>query len=540
MAEPTVAVLAIGAVFHGRYRVARCIGAGSMGAVYEVLDTKTESQRALKVMLPSLVEDADLRSRFEREAKVTGSLHSDHIVRVSDAGIDEPTQMPFLVMDFLLGEELGSLVARRGALGAAEVMLYLSQAALALDKTHAKGIIHRDLKPENMFVTRRDDGTPCVKILDFGIAKVVDESNQAARASKPMGTPLYMTPEQIRGDAALGPATDIHALGHIAYTLLTGEPYWAEEADSKALYGLLTSIQTGSPERASERALRRRRVVLPREVDSWFSKATALVAKDRFSSASGAVAELGIALGVQAARSSFQGSEPPTRTSPVDVAHPALAFAATAPLSRRAPAIPPPGPEALPQTEASAPPDSPATASDGAATTGPGTGTTGPVLPDNQGRTLRSRGALPVGIVGAGVAFGLVLAVVVAVRTLTSAPPSLPPKPEEATSQESKPSGVTVSPSMVPTVTLAAASELPAASSAPSAAFAAPLSSASAIAAGGKPIATMDPPSKAGGTPAAKPSVPGKPIVTTDPASTPKPTKAKPRPELGPGLDGLD
>src|SRR5215218_8382902 len=127
MADPTVAALTANALFHGRYRVVRCIKAGSMGAVYEVLDTATESRRALKVMLPSIVEDADMRVRFEREAKVTGGIESDHIVRVSDAGIDADTGTPFLVMDLLWGEELGSLVKKRSGLRPAEVMVYLFQ-----------------------------------------------------------------------------------------------------------------------------------------------------------------------------------------------------------------------------------------------------------------------------------------------------------------------------------------------------------------------------------------------------------------------------
>ena len=242
MAETTVAVLSSGAVFHARYRVVRCIRAGGMGVVYEVVDEKTGSSRALKLMLPSLVEDAGLRERFEREAKITGAIESDHLVRVLDAGVDDATGTPFLAMELLRGEELGALLERRTKLSPSEVVLYLSQAARALEKTHAAGIIHRDLKPENLFVTQRDDGSPSVKILDFGIAKVVVESNQVARTTKLVGTPLYMAPEQIRGDSMIGPGADIHALGHIAYTLLVGEAYWTEEANGTALYGLMMKI----------------------------------------------------------------------------------------------------------------------------------------------------------------------------------------------------------------------------------------------------------------------------------------------------------
>jgi serine/threonine-protein kinase len=298
VSELLLANLHKGTFFRKRYQVVRCLNAGSMGAVYEVIDTVTDTHRALKVMLPSLVEDADLRTRFEREAKVTGGIQSDHIVRVSDAGVDEDTGTPFLVMDLLEGSELGRLVAKRGALPASEVVLLLSQTALALEKTHAKGIIHRDLKPENMFVTQRDDGSPCVKILDFGIAKVVVESNQSARQTKSMGTPLYMAPEQIRGDAVISTAADVHALGQIAYTLLVGEPYWAEEADqTTALYGLLTQVMAGPGEPASKRAWRRCGVALPAGFDSWFQIAVAQEAVARFASASAAVGELRAVLG---------------------------------------------------------------------------------------------------------------------------------------------------------------------------------------------------------------------------------------------------
>jgi serine/threonine-protein kinase len=272
-----------------------------MGAVYEVVDVRTESPRALKVMLPSIVEDPDLRARFALEARVTGNIISDHVVRVLDAGIDEASGTPFLVMDLLQGEEVGGLAHRRGALPFDEVVLYLRQAALALDKTHAAGIVHRDLKPENLFVTYRDDGSPCVKILDFGIAKVVAQST--ARATRAVGTPLYMSPEQIRGDGRVSARADVYALGHIAYTLLVGEPYWAPEMKAaESVYPLLTAIMTGLPEAATARALRRRRIMLPPAFDGWFATCVALHAEQRPERATLALSALAEALGIGAAR----------------------------------------------------------------------------------------------------------------------------------------------------------------------------------------------------------------------------------------------
>jgi serine/threonine protein kinase len=226
--DPSFAVLRKGALFHDRYHVVRCINVGGMGAVYEVRDERTDSHRALKVMLPEILADADMRARFALEARITGGIESDHIVHISDAGVDPESGTPFLVMDLLRGEELGSMVAARGALPPGEVVIYLSQAALALDKTHAAGIIHRDLKPENLFVTRRDDGAPCLKILDFGIAKMRKPSI-VAETKRALGTPLYMAPEQVDSRALVGHKADLYAMGQIAYTLLVSKPYWYDE-----------------------------------------------------------------------------------------------------------------------------------------------------------------------------------------------------------------------------------------------------------------------------------------------------------------------
>jgi eukaryotic-like serine/threonine-protein kinase len=228
-----------GSVFHGRYRVVRCIKAGGMGAVYEAVHLETRRRRALKVMLPSMVASAEMRERFKLEATVAADVESDHIVETFDAGVDQETGAPFLVTELLRGEDLAALLLRRGRLPPDETVTLLGQAAKALDKTHAAGIVHRDLKPDNLFVVRRDDDPPRLKILDFGIAKVVAHAAQTDAASRTVGTPVYMALEQIKG-TRLGPATDLYALGHIAYQLLVGEAYWSEElALEEAIYPLL-------------------------------------------------------------------------------------------------------------------------------------------------------------------------------------------------------------------------------------------------------------------------------------------------------------
>jgi eukaryotic-like serine/threonine-protein kinase len=300
MSEPTHGALSPGQIFHGRYEIVRCLKAGGMGAVYECVHRQTRKRRALKVMLPQLLADADLRGRFELEARVTADIESEHIVETFDAGIDDATGAPFLVMELLRGEDLASVLERRGRLPAGEAVGLLAQAALALDKTHAAGIVHRDLKPENLHVTTRDDGSQRLKILDFGIAKVVADVNRSIKQTATIGTPLYMSQEQILGEGTIGPRADVYALGHIAFALLTGDAYWADEQEtSPAIYAFLARVMAGPPEAATARAARRG-VVLPPVFDPWFARATASAATDRFDRASTLVHALGEALGVAA------------------------------------------------------------------------------------------------------------------------------------------------------------------------------------------------------------------------------------------------
>ncbi|MEP7122301.1 MAG: serine/threonine-protein kinase [Byssovorax sp.] len=295
MSDPEVAILAPGAVFHERYEIVRCLKAGGMGAVYEVLDRTTAAPRALKVMQPELLSDDDMRARFAQEARVTGGVESEHVVRTSDAGVDARTGTPFLVMDLLRGEELGRMLKRRGRLPADEVVAYLFQAAMALDRTHAASIVHRDLKPENLFITRRDDGSPCLKILDFGIAKVLARS-LAGPTTRSIGTPLYMAPEQLEGRHSIGPRADLYALAQIAFALLVGEPYWARDLDEcGALIPFFARVIRGVEEPASARA-ESRGVTLSPAFDAWFLKATAVRAADRFDRATAAITALAAAL----------------------------------------------------------------------------------------------------------------------------------------------------------------------------------------------------------------------------------------------------
>jgi len=287
-------------LFHGRYRLVRALKSGGMGAVYEVSDERTGGARALKIIHPDLLQSSpDFRARFALEASITGAIESDHLVRVFDAGVDEPSGIPFLVMELLRGKDLSVLLSEQGRLDPVDACTYLGQASMALDKTHAAGIIHRDLKPDNLFLTRRDDGSPCIKILDFGIAKATDPRSGGVETTSVMGSPLYMAPEQLLLDQPMTPAVDVHGLGQTAYTLLVGEPYWRSEYErASSPIAAAIALSSGIPEPMSVRAKSRNGLDLPPAMDAWFATCVARRPEERFSSASQAIVALAEALGL--------------------------------------------------------------------------------------------------------------------------------------------------------------------------------------------------------------------------------------------------
>jgi serine/threonine-protein kinase len=303
-----------GKVFQGRYEIVRCIRAGGMGAVYEVVHLETKRHRALKVMLPTIVRDESMRNRFRLEAQVTADVESDHIVETFDAGVDLETGAPFLVMELLRGEDLAHHLHARGRLPPEEVVGVLSQLARALEQTHASGIVHRDLKPENLFLATRGEDPPRIKVLDFGIAKIVAQSS-AQGGTTSLGTPLYMAPEQFSG-GDISARTDLFTVGHIAFTLLTGEHYWEEEASSIGLLPLIERLSRGVDELPTHRAARRGKT-LPAAFDDWFLRSTARVPAERFERARDQVAALADALGVQLDRASVPTPQktPPSKAA---------------------------------------------------------------------------------------------------------------------------------------------------------------------------------------------------------------------------------
>ncbi len=272
-----------GSVLAGRFRVVRCMGVGGMGAVYEIEHELTKHRRALKLLHASMAAIPGVVERFLREASAAGRVGNPHIVESFDAGTLD-TGEPYLVMEMLRGETLASCI-ERGPMPIAEVVDLIGQAAAGVHAAHEAGIVHRDLKPDNLFVVDVE-GRPFVKILDFGISKF-DPGKTGGMAltqeGAALGTPYYMSPEQIRGEANLDARTDVYALGVILYECVAGfRPF---EAD--ALTQLAVLIHTGKPKPLSEI-----RSDLPPGFSDLVAMAMATDREQRIQSARGLRAEL--------------------------------------------------------------------------------------------------------------------------------------------------------------------------------------------------------------------------------------------------------
>jgi serine/threonine protein kinase len=222
---PTAAEL-VGVTLSGRYLVTRKVGQGGMGAVYEATHTLIGKRVAVKVLLEKYARREALVQRLEQEARLASSCQNEHIIDITDFGTTEDGRT-FVVMEYLEGESLAECLARETRLSEQRILRIISQAASALAAAHAKGIVHRDIKPENLFLLRRKD-QDFVKVVDFGISKSLrasDEAEEQPRLTQTgmvLGTPLYMSPEQARGDDELDARVDIYALGVIMYEAATG------------------------------------------------------------------------------------------------------------------------------------------------------------------------------------------------------------------------------------------------------------------------------------------------------------------------------
>jgi serine/threonine-protein kinase len=216
-----------GQIVAGKYEVERVLGQGGMGTVISAVHVHLRERVAIKVLSREAAVQTEATSRFMREARAAARIKSEHVAKVSDVGtLTDGT--PYIVMEYLEGFDLADTLAQRGPLPVDEAIELVLQACEALAEAHSLGIVHRDLKPANLFLTHRADGTPSIKVLDFGISKVTHPGTSQAEAALThtttiMGSPLYMSPEQIRATRGVDLRTDIWSLGVILYELLTGE-----------------------------------------------------------------------------------------------------------------------------------------------------------------------------------------------------------------------------------------------------------------------------------------------------------------------------
>ncbi len=224
--ETSKSPVSIGDIVAGKYRVERVLGSGGMGVVVAATHLELDQLVALKFILPQALAGAGNVERFMREARAAVRLKSEHVARVYDVGRDGEDR-PFMVLELLEGMDLAKLSKQKGSLPVADAVEYLLQACEALVEAHAAGIVHRDLKPQNLFVTRRLNGTPLVKVLDFGIAKAIGPlaAGQLSLTDSAaiIGSPLYMAPEQMRSARTAEVRSDIWALGVILFELLGGQ-----------------------------------------------------------------------------------------------------------------------------------------------------------------------------------------------------------------------------------------------------------------------------------------------------------------------------
>ncbi len=224
-----------GDVLAGKYRVEKVLGVGGMGVVVAAHHLQLDERVALKFLLPEVLSSAEAVGRFEREARAAVKIKSEHVARVSDVGKLE-NGAPYMVMEYLDGTDLSGWVEDRGALPVEQAVEFVLQACEAIAEAHSLGIVHRDLKPANLFCTRRPGGELSIKVLDFGISKLTSLSSSGGpdlgltKTQAMMGSPLYMSPEQMQSAKQTDPRSDIWALGVILYELVTGQVPFTGEA----------------------------------------------------------------------------------------------------------------------------------------------------------------------------------------------------------------------------------------------------------------------------------------------------------------------
>lgn len=275
----------IGKLVGGRYRVMQQLGEGGMGQVYLAEHVRMKRKSAIKIMRPALMHEPEALQRFTREAENASKISHPNVAGIFDFGETEEG-LVYLAMEFIEGESLSALLKREIAMHPVVAADIIMQAADALAAAHALGILHRDVKPDNIMVSRRPDGTFVVKLVDFGIARTMERgTQQVTRTGFAVGTPEYMSPEQLSGDA-LDPRSDQYSLALVAFIALTGHDAFPNSNSKESLIARLTS----RPRRLDEV---RGDLEWPNSIQTVFDVALAPDPNDRFAS----VAEFGVALG---------------------------------------------------------------------------------------------------------------------------------------------------------------------------------------------------------------------------------------------------
>jgi eukaryotic-like serine/threonine-protein kinase len=229
---PSASGVREGDVIAGKYRVEKVLGTGGMGVVVAARHIQLEERVALKFLLPEALGDQEAVARFIREARAAVRIKSEYIARVTDVGTLE-NNAPYIVMEYLDGADLAAWLRRRGPLPVQLAVDFVLQACIAVAEAHGLGIVHRDLKPANLFCIQRADGQLSIKVLDFGISKITTPGapgHDMTRTSALMGSPLYMSPEQMQRSKGVDVRTDIWSLGVILFELVTGRPPFNAEA----------------------------------------------------------------------------------------------------------------------------------------------------------------------------------------------------------------------------------------------------------------------------------------------------------------------
>jgi eukaryotic-like serine/threonine-protein kinase len=324
----------IGETLAGKYTVERVLGVGGMGVVVAAKHIHLGERVAIKFLLPHALAREDVVARFLREGQAAAKMKSEHIARVRDVGTLD-SGAPYLVMEYLDGDDLGAILRARGSFPMEVAVSYILQTCEALADAHAAGVIHRDLKPGNLFLTRKNDGTPVIKVIDFGISKVgvtgeagppEAGSGEMTQTAMMMGSPLYMAPEQMASARDVDARSDIWSLGIILHTLLTGQPPFK----APSVMQVYELIMAGAP------PLRSVLPGAPEGLEKILLKCLQKQRKDRYDNVADLAAAL-VEFGPAAARESAErsarilrvnsgkGSEPPLLAT----GSPALADAAT-------------------------------------------------------------------------------------------------------------------------------------------------------------------------------------------------------------------